>query len=79
MAPLTVEIWSDIVCPWCYVGKRRFEAALAAVRAPRRRRAHLAQLRARPGAPRVREHTAAEHLAGKYGMSVEQAEAASRR
>jgi predicted DsbA family dithiol-disulfide isomerase len=24
-----VEIWSDIVCPWCYVGKRRFEAGLA--------------------------------------------------
>jgi predicted DsbA family dithiol-disulfide isomerase len=23
-----VEIWSDVVCPWCYVGKRRFEAAL---------------------------------------------------
>jgi predicted DsbA family dithiol-disulfide isomerase len=29
MAPLTVEIWSDIVCPWCYIGKRRFAAALA--------------------------------------------------
>ncbi len=25
-----VEIWSDIVCPWCYIGKRRFERALAA-------------------------------------------------
>jgi predicted DsbA family dithiol-disulfide isomerase len=24
-----VEIWSDVVCPWCYIGKRRFEAALA--------------------------------------------------
>ena len=24
-----VEIWSDIVCPWCYIGKRRFERALA--------------------------------------------------
>jgi len=24
-----VEIWSDVVCPWCHVGKRRFEAALA--------------------------------------------------
>ena len=24
-----VEIWSDIACPWCYVGKRRFEQALA--------------------------------------------------
>jgi predicted DsbA family dithiol-disulfide isomerase len=27
---LKVEIWSDIVCPWCYLGKRRFEAAVAA-------------------------------------------------
>ena len=26
---MRVEIWSDIVCPWCYIGKRRFEAALA--------------------------------------------------
>jgi predicted DsbA family dithiol-disulfide isomerase len=23
-----VDIWSDVVCPWCYIGKRRFEAAL---------------------------------------------------
>jgi predicted DsbA family dithiol-disulfide isomerase len=27
--PLTIEIASDIVCPWCYIGKRRIEAALA--------------------------------------------------
>jgi predicted DsbA family dithiol-disulfide isomerase len=26
---ITVEIWSDVVCPWCYIGKRRFEQALA--------------------------------------------------
>jgi predicted DsbA family dithiol-disulfide isomerase len=26
-----VEIWSDVVCPWCYIGKRRFEDAVAAV------------------------------------------------
>jgi predicted DsbA family dithiol-disulfide isomerase len=26
---MRVDIWSDIVCPWCYVGKRRFETALA--------------------------------------------------
>ena len=25
---LRVEIWSDVVCPWCYIGKRRFETAL---------------------------------------------------
>ena len=27
---MQVEIWSDVVCPWCYIGKRRFERALAA-------------------------------------------------
>jgi predicted DsbA family dithiol-disulfide isomerase len=26
--PIHVEIWSDVVCPWCYIGKRRFERAL---------------------------------------------------
>ncbi|WP_426595396.1 DsbA family oxidoreductase [Cellulomonas sp. McL0617] len=26
---LAVEIWSDIACPWCYIGKKRFETALA--------------------------------------------------
>lgn len=26
---MKVEIWSDVVCPWCYVGKRRFERAMA--------------------------------------------------
>lgn len=26
---MKVEIWSDVVCPWCYIGKRRFETALS--------------------------------------------------
>lgn len=29
MASMKIEIWSDIACPWCFIGKRRFEAALA--------------------------------------------------
>jgi predicted DsbA family dithiol-disulfide isomerase len=29
MPPLSIEVWSDVVCPWCYVGKRRIEKALA--------------------------------------------------
>ena len=37
-APLAVTIYSDVICPWCYVGKRRFEAALAAPGMPK----HLA-------------------------------------
>jgi predicted DsbA family dithiol-disulfide isomerase len=27
---LSVDIWSDVACPWCYIGKRKFEAGLAA-------------------------------------------------
>ncbi len=27
-SPITVDVWSDIACPWCFIGKRRFEAAL---------------------------------------------------
>ncbi len=35
VAGMRVEIWSDVVCPWCYIGKRRFETALANVAATR--------------------------------------------
>ncbi|MGX1162510.1 putative DsbA family dithiol-disulfide isomerase [Arthrobacter sp. SLBN-100] len=29
MPSMKIEIWSDVACPWCYIGKRRFETALA--------------------------------------------------
>ena len=32
--PVKIDIWSDIACPWCYIGKRRLEAAVAAYGAP---------------------------------------------
>jgi predicted DsbA family dithiol-disulfide isomerase len=70
---VVVEIWSDIACPWCYVGKRRFEAALEGFD-------HEVEVVWRsfeldPSAPASREESAAEHLAGKYGMPVEEARA----
>ena len=72
MAPLKVEIWSDVVCPWCYIGKRRFEAAVEQF--DRAVDVTWRSFELDPGAPAVREHTATEHLAAKYGMSHEQAE-----
>lgn len=30
-AVISIEVWSDVVCPWCYIGKRRFERALSAL------------------------------------------------
>ncbi|WP_243225826.1 DsbA family protein [Microbacterium sp. CIAB417] len=29
--PIAIDIWSDIACPWCYIGKRNLETGLAAV------------------------------------------------
>ncbi len=74
MAPMTVEIWSDVVCPWCYVGKRRFEHALEQF--PHRDQVELTwrSFQLDPSAPPERTRSGAEHLAAKYGMSVEQAE-----
>lgn len=30
-SPIKIDIWSDIACPWCYIGKRHFEAGVAAL------------------------------------------------
>ena len=74
MAALTVEIWSDVVCPWCYVGKRRFEKALAAFEHRDEVEVVWRSFELDPYAAPTREGSSAEHLARKYGMSVEQAE-----
>jgi predicted DsbA family dithiol-disulfide isomerase len=29
--PLKIDVWSDVACPWCYIGKRRFASALARI------------------------------------------------
>jgi len=73
---VNVEIWSDIACPWCYIGKRRFEAALAGFEHRDEVTVTWRSFELDPTAPAEREGDRAEHLAGKYGMSVEQARAA---
>jgi predicted DsbA family dithiol-disulfide isomerase len=70
-----VEIWSDIACPWCYVGKRRFEAALEGFEHRDDVEVTWRSFELDPGAPAQRELSGAEHLAEKYGMSVEEARA----
>jgi predicted DsbA family dithiol-disulfide isomerase len=70
---LHVEIWSDIACPWCYVGKRRFEAALAEFEHRDEVRVTWRSFELDPNAPREREGDRATHLAEKYGTSREEA------
>jgi predicted DsbA family dithiol-disulfide isomerase len=74
-----VEIWSDVVCPWCYVGKRQFEQALS-------RFAHADQVELQwrsfeldPRSPARVGLPMSEILQRKYGMTAEQAEQANQR
>ena len=76
MAALRIDIWSDIACPWCYIGKRRLEQALG-------RFAHQADVEIvwrafelDPSAPRVRDasQSYAERIARKYGTQPAQAQ-----
>jgi predicted DsbA family dithiol-disulfide isomerase len=69
---VVIEVWSDVVCPWCYLGKRRLESALARFEASDEVRVVWRSFELDPAAPRRRELPAAEHLAAKYGMSEEQ-------
>jgi predicted DsbA family dithiol-disulfide isomerase len=68
-----VEIWSDIACPWCYVGKRRFEAALAAFEHRDEVGVTWRSFELDPGAPLDRGVDSATHLAAKYGTTRERA------
>ena len=74
MEAVHVEIWSDIACPWCYVGKRRFEAALAEFEHRDEVRVTWRSFELDPSAPREREGDRAAHLAEKYGTTRERAD-----
>ncbi len=71
---ITVEIWSDIACPWCYIGKRRFESALE--RFPHRDAVRVIwrSYQLAPDAPRTATESLTQMLANKYGVSTERAE-----
>ena len=53
-----VEIWSDIACPWCYVGKRRFEKALESFEHRDAVQVTWRSFELDPGAPAARGTTA---------------------
>jgi predicted DsbA family dithiol-disulfide isomerase len=75
---MDIEIWSDIACPWCYVGKRRFEAALAAFEHRDEVSVTWRSFELDPAAPAQRTVDGATHLAEKYGMSRDEALARQR-
>lgn len=70
-APVRVDIWSDIACPWCFIGKRRFEAAVAESGIAVEVEFHSFELS--PQTPAEFDGSHEEFLAGHLGVSPEQA------
>ena len=76
---MKIEVWSDVVCPFCYVGKRRLEAAL--VTFPHRDAEEVVwrSFELAPDAPAETGEPLEAMLARKYGMEVAEARAANAR
>jgi predicted DsbA family dithiol-disulfide isomerase len=62
-----IDIWSDVVCPWCYIGKRRLESALAGFDHAEAVEVVWHSYQLDPGAPSEPTESVAEHLGRKYG------------
>lgn len=70
---MKIEVWSDYVCPFCYIGKRRLEQALE--KFPHRDQVDI-QFRSYeldPNTPRDQKRNINEIMADKYGLSVDEA------
>ncbi len=76
---MKVEIWSDVVCPWCYVGKRQFEAALSQFAHADQVSVEWRSFELDPDSPRRVGVPMSQILQRKYGMTEEQADQANRR
>lgn len=72
-----MEIWSDVVCPWCYIGRRRFETALAQFDGRENVEVVMRSFELDPQSPLDSQLSLDEMLAKKYGISREEAQAAN--
>ena len=71
MAPLRIDIVSDVVCPWCIIGYKQVEKALTLLEEPVEAEFHWHPFELNPDMPPEGED-AAEHIQRKYGRSAEQ-------
>ncbi|UJP10904.1 DsbA family oxidoreductase [Microbacterium sp. KUDC0406] len=75
--PISIDIWSDIACPWCYIGKRNLEAGLAATASDEDApevRVTFHSFELSPDTPVDFDGDEVDFLAGHKGMPREQVE-----
>jgi predicted DsbA family dithiol-disulfide isomerase len=70
---MQIEVFSDVVCPWCYIGKRRLEQALSTFPHADEVTITYRSFQLDPTAPRRSEESLEQHLATKYGRTLDEA------
>jgi predicted DsbA family dithiol-disulfide isomerase len=76
---MRVDIWSDVICPWCYVGKARFSKALSSFAHRDEVEVVYRSFELDPSYPKDSHETTFAMLSRKYGMSEADARAAESR
>ncbi|MEY2196510.1 DsbA family oxidoreductase [Neobacillus sp. BF23-41] len=74
---MKIEVWSDYVCPFCYIGKRRLEVALDQFPHRDKVEVEFKSFELDPNSPKNIGQNIHEVLGKKYGMSVEKAKEAN--
>jgi predicted DsbA family dithiol-disulfide isomerase len=69
---MQVEVWSDVVCPWCYIGKRKLETALSTFAHADQVEVVWRSFQLDPSVPEGHTDKTLPSLAAKYGRSVEE-------
>ncbi len=70
---MKIEVWSDYVCPFCYIGKRRLEEALEETGLKEKTEVVFKAFELDPNSPDSSDESMQAVLAKKYGMSLEEA------
>jgi predicted DsbA family dithiol-disulfide isomerase len=76
---MQIEVWSDVICPWCYIGKRRLEMALAKFPHWESVEVVWRSFELDPNSPQQPPGTLEEMLAQKYSVSAQEAAAMNAR
>ncbi len=71
---MQIEVWSDVICPWCYIGKRKLEMALAKFPHWESVQVIWRSFELDAGSPRNPSGTLNEMLAAKYHVTLQEAE-----
>ncbi|MGZ6754794.1 MAG: DsbA family oxidoreductase [Nocardioides sp.] len=71
MSVVEIDVWSDVVCPWCYIGKRRLEYAIAESAHPADVTVTYHAFELDPGTPRGDGSTVLSWLAERYGTDLD--------